>query len=364
MEANLASLVRLDMPVTKFDVGDTNSHYNSSYAWIDGKLVPHLDGAPAIPRIFPGASPTQTYLDCHEPVWTNNEYDVIHAFAGELMRTGKIDLWDTLRHTARHNIEVDFLHYSDHKWIHRATPAHSARHTTTGAYPSHFWSQGLLEYYCLSGDIDALEVALALGDKTVENLSDPELRAVQWGFNREIGWSVLTLACLVDITREARFLAPLAEMVDYLVGFDRGGYSGAINLSAGNDRQNLNRQIVANFFGYSSMVEGVDLFADITGRGDVVTWLQQLCHDLVDEALNAAREGEMRGIDFAVTLTTGYERTGDERFIAMMSLLLDQAYWIGFGPNGGGSVKARRQHLPQPPAPPRPRLAARAAGRL
>jgi hypothetical protein len=339
IEGNMTGLMRLDFPVTKFDVGDTNSHYNSSYAWIDGSLVPKLDGAPDMPRIFPGGAPTQTYLDCHEPVWTNNEYDVIHAFAQEVMRTGRVELCDTLRLAARHNIEVDFLHYSDHKWLHRATPAHSARHTTTGAYPSHFWSQGLLEYYCLTGDIDALEVACALGDKTIENLTDPELSAVQGGFNREIGWSILTLACLYDVTRDERFKPVLEQMVNFVVEFDRGGYTGAVNLSAGNDRQNLNRQIVANFFGYSSMIEGVDCYADITGRADVNAWLGQFCHDLVDEGINAAREGQMPGINFGAALNIGYERTGDARFIHMMSLLLDAVYWNARGLDGGASVK-------------------------
>jgi hypothetical protein len=339
IEANLASLVRLDMPSSKFDVGDTDSHYSSGYAAINADLVPKLAGAPDIPRVFPRDVPTQTYVDCHEPVWTNNEYDVIHAFCGELMRTGRVGLWRTLRLAARHNIEVDFLHYSDHKWLHRATPAHSARHTTTGAYPSHFWSQGLLEYYCLTGDGDALEVALALGDKTIENLTDPELRPIQWGFNREIGWSILTLACLVDVTGESRFRPLLDEMVGYVAGFDRAGYRGGINLSGGNDRQNLNRQMVGNFFGYGSMLEGVDLYAGLTGRKDLAEWLAKLCHDLADETMNAAREGSLPWVNFSAALTIGYERTGDERFLQMMGLVLDQIYWNSPGIDGGGSAK-------------------------
>lgn len=339
IESNLRSLVRLDMPCTKFDVGDTDSHYNSSYAAINASKVPPLDGAPAVPRFFPQGRPTQTYLDLHEPVWTNNEYDVIHALAAELMRTGRCELWNTLRLSARHTIEVDFLHYSDHRWLHRATPAHSARHTTTGAYPSHFWTQGLLEYYCLSGDPDALEIALALGDKTLENFGDPELRAIHWGFNREIGWAVLLLACLVDVTGEARFRPLLDEMVDYLVGFDRRGYKGGINLSNGNDRQNLNRQIVGNFFGYASMIEGIDLYADLSGRQDVARWLGDLCLDLADEALNAAREGQLCGINFCTALAIGHERTGDPRFLQLAGMLLDTVYWNAGGVQGGGSVK-------------------------
>jgi hypothetical protein len=338
-EANLFSLVRLNMPVTKFDVGDTDSPYNSSYAGISATLVPKLAGAPDIPRIFPRSEPTQTYLDCHEPVWTNNEYDVIHTFCAELMRTGRVELWPTLRLAARHNIEVDFLHYSDHQWLHRATPAHSVRHTTTGAYPSHFWTQGLLEYYCMTGDPDALEVALALGDKTLENFADPDIRALQWGFNREIGWSILALACLEDITHEPRFRPLLEEMVNFVIGFDRLGFRGAINLSAGNDRRNMNRQIVDNFFGYASMMEGADLYADRTGRADVVEWLKKLCHDLADEAMNAALEGQMRGIDFATALSIGYERTGDARFMTLAGLVLDVAYWNAPGVQGGGSAK-------------------------
>jgi len=333
IEENLSELVRLDMPCTKFDVGDTDSHYNTARSDIP------LPGAPIIPRRFPRSTPTQTYLDLTEPVWTNNEYDVIHAFCGELMRTGRFELWNTLRLAARHNIEVDFLHYSDHRWLHRATPAHSVRHTTTGAYPSHFWSQGLLEYYCLTGDVDALEVAEALGDKTIENLTDPELRRVQWGFNREIGWSILTLACLVDVTGEARFKPLLDELVTYVVGFDRAGFRGGINLSGGNDRQSLNRQIVGNFFGYGSMMEGVDLYARLTGRQPVGRWLAQLCHDLADEQLNAAREGQMAGLNFATALSIGYERTGDRRFLDLMNLLLDVAYWNKPGVDGGATIK-------------------------
>jgi|GEM_PF-504589 len=347
IESNLSDLVQLDMPYTKFDVGDTDSHYN-----VDPARHPlPLPGAPILPRIFPRANPTQTYLDLMEPVWTNNEYDVIHTFCSELMRTGRTDLWRTLRLTARHNIEVDFLHYSDHKWLHRATPAHSSRHTTTGAYPSHFWTQGLLEYYCLTGDIDALEVACALGDKTIENFGDPEIRAVLWGFNREIGWSLLLLACLYDVTREPRFKPLLDEMVAYVVGFDRASYRGAINLSSGNDRQGLNRQIVGNFFGYSSMMEGVDLYADITGGKEVAQWLVQLCHDLADEAMITAREGTLSAIRktlspgpaIAIVLSTapaiGFERTGDRRFLNLMSLLLDIVYWNARGIDGGATAK-------------------------
>lgn len=339
IESNMASLMQLDMPHSKFDVGDTDSHYAASYSGSGEHLVHPRADAPHISRDWPGAGPTQTYLDCHEPVWTNNEYDVIHAFANEVMRTGKHNLITTLRLTARHNIEVDFLHYSDHRWLHRATPAHSARHTTTGAYPSHFWTQGLLEYYCLTGDIDALEVAEALGDKTIENFTEPELREVLWGFNREVGWSILTLVHLWDITRDDRFRPLLDEIVDYLVAFDRDKYTGAVNLSSGNDRQSLNRQIFGGFFGYQSMFDAVDVYVTATGREEVNQWLIKFCEDLTQACLEAAREGSLPDTRFGLLLSIGYERTGDETYLSYISLLLDQLYWNAQGVRGGASVK-------------------------
>jgi hypothetical protein len=339
IENDLAHFMRLDMPDSKFDVGDTDSPYNSSYSMISEELVHPLPGAPAMPRTWPGQTPPQTYIDCHEPVWTNNEYDAIHAFANEIMRTGRHDLLRTLRLAARHNIEVDFLHYSDHRWTHRATPAHSARHTTTGAYPSHLWTQGLMEYYCMTGDEDALEVAVALADKTVENFTDPEMKPVLWGFNREVGWSVLSLVHVYSVTREERFKGVLDELVDSLIQFDRNAFNGAINLSAGNDRLSMNRQIVSNFFGYASMVDALDLYATITQRADVVEWLKTFCTEIVDAALEAARAGEMPSTLFSMLLCVGYERTGDERFLAQIALLLDQVYWLAGGLKGSGSVK-------------------------
>ena len=335
-DRTINSCLEMDMPDTKFDVGDTdtNSGYKTWYSVAGEHLVKPLRGFPKIPRFWTNGRPTQTYLDCHEPVWLNNEYDFIDTFCSELMRSGRFDLWRKVRLAARHNIEVDFVHFSDHKWRHRATPAHSARHGTTGAYPSHFWTQGLLEYYCLTGDPDALEVALALGDKTIEFFDSPEQREVLWGFNREIGWSILLLAHLYDITGEERFRPLLDELVDFVIGYDRAAFTGAINLSAGNDRMTLERQIIANLFGYVSMIDGVDRYATITGREDVGNWLKVFAADLVNAAIDAAREGAMPDMRFGVLLATGYERTGDERFMKFAQGWLDNLCWDTKGPTG------------------------------
>ena len=204
-----------------------------------------------------------------------------------------------------------------------ATPAHSAGHTTTGAYPSHFWTQGLLEYHCLTGDPDALEVAIALGDKTIEFFDSPEQREVLWGFNREIGWSILLLAHLYNITGEQRFRPLLDELVGFVIGYDSAGFRGPVNLSSGDATLSLNHQVLSGLFGYSSMVDGVDLYATITGRTDVSQWLKTFMVDLAHVAIEGAREGSMPGSLFSVVLAVGYERTGDERFMTLTQTWLD-----------------------------------------
>ena len=102
----------------------------------------------------------------------------------EVMRTGRRWLWPSLLAAPRHNIEVDFV-------ITAMTPTSTKQRplippiTTSQSEYSHTWTQGLLEYHCLTGDPDALETATKLGDRLIWYLESEE---DLWGFNRELGW--------------------------------------------------------------------------------------------------------------------------------------------------------------------------------
>ena len=203
-----AMSTNLNSVATFWDLGDTpDAGYRSTYMPLGrSRRIRSDDGGQ---RWFSTGNhnPAMAMNDMEdfEPIWVNNEYDVIFGIGTEFLRTGDLSLFQKLRWFSRHTIDVDFLHYSDHKWLHRAQPAHSARHTTTGAYPSHFWTQGLAQYYFLSADPDALEVIVALADKTIENLEDPELGKLQSGLNREVGWGILSLVCAYEASGETRF---------------------------------------------------------------------------------------------------------------------------------------------------------------
>ena len=208
----------LNSVATFFDLGDTpDSGYQSTYIPV-GNRIRRVRGEDGGRRYFSTGmhhpATKHNCLDDFEVVWVNNEYDVIYAIGTEYLRTGNMSLFEKLCWWSRHTIDVDFLHYSDHRWLNRAQPAHSERHTSTGAYPSHFWTQGLAQYYMLTGDPDALEVIIALADKTIENLEDPIMGEICSGLNREIGWGILTMICAYEASGLKRFDDYARELLD------------------------------------------------------------------------------------------------------------------------------------------------------
>jgi hypothetical protein len=322
--ALLNQFCRLDTPGDKWDLGDTpDAGYTLTYPATPNCLH-RLPGAPEMPVRFDPAGRTLFPASAGqfvEPVWTNNEYDAIHTLATQVMRTGDPGPLTLLRWVARHTAEVDFVALSDDPVHHRATPFHSHWHNMKGAISSHFWTQGLLQYYALTGDRDALEVALALGDKIIEI---DRSQARTWKFDREVGWALLSLVCLVEAGFD-RFRAECDEIGEYLQGYDRAAFSGAVNLSAGRAGRSLERQMIDNAFGYASLVEAMDRWQKVTGRRDTAAWLRKLLRELKAETWNAVRDGEVPSLFSMVpqVMAIGYERTGDRDFLRAGMVTLD-----------------------------------------
>lgn len=330
----LAKFCDLDMPGDKWNLGDTpDAWYTRVYASTPNDLH-RLPNAPRMAAQFAAIGHMALWPwsagEFVEPVWTNNEYDIIHTMATEVMRTDKADHLAMLRWAVRHTVEVDFIAYCDDAVHHRATPFHSHRHNMKGAISSHFWTQGLLQYYALTGDRDALEVALALGDKIIE-IDHSQART--WKFDREVGWGLLSLVCLVEAGFD-RFRRECDEIGNYLQDYDRAAFDGAVNLSAGRPGRSLERQMIDNGFGYASLVEAMDRWQKVTGRRDTAAWLRKLLLQLKSEMWNAVRDGEVPSA-FSMTpqiMAIGYERTRDADFLRAGMVTLD-AFLASLEPN-------------------------------
>ncbi|NQU11493.1 hypothetical protein HQ590_11920 [bacterium] len=156
--------------------------------------------------LLPGMSPSQG-------VARNHEYDFVACAAKEFARTGRPEIWKQCRAAAEHLMYTDFVAVSDDPWKEGGVPHHCNRHTTGAAYPSHMWIEGLTLYYQLSGDPYALRVARRVGDFFVKYVADGFL--VVQSTSREMGWALVSLAAIYDLTREPRYLAGIKKIVDF-----------------------------------------------------------------------------------------------------------------------------------------------------
>lgn len=335
LERYLHQLVRnVDLGTGLFDYGDgTEAGYFHNYVRVAKQ--PLRPGAVPTGNAMRPDSPDAIYPADprrYEPVWANNEYDLIHAVSVELMRTGKRDLWPLLRGLARHHIEVDFVHYSDDPYLHHGTPAHSAYHNLSSAYPSHIWTQGLIEYYCLTGDRDALDTSIKLGDTIIRNLDDPVRSRDFWGFNREIGWALLALVQLEEVTDLPRFRQYADRIADYLTNYDRDAQAAPVNLANVDPLDDIHSQIVGAFYGYASMVEAIDRHARLTGRTDLHCWLRDLLEKVRQSAVEKILSGNAEHRLLALGMAIGYELTGDRVFLdtgmVVIEMLIDSSLWI------------------------------------
>jgi hypothetical protein len=253
-------------------------------------------------RFYAGTTPLQAKkqnMMMNEPVWMNNEYDLIVCLARECMRGGLTSgLWRKLRWFVRHAVEVDFIDYSDFPRQHHGSPAHSVRHCMASAYPSHLWCEGLLAYYCLSGDEDVLDVSIKMGDYVLGVFADPDEQGVEWSFTRELGWGLLYLSCIYDITREPRFLDMATKLAERLI--------------AEPPDDELLIRMVRKAFAYSSIALGLEMLHRVTGEERYAQWLV----DVADEVLRLRREGRVSTGGMSLNyLNAAYAVTGDERYV-------------------------------------------------
>lgn len=273
----LSRLAGIPTVVGLWDLGDTpDPGYGRTYAGV-GRLRRLTPDDPPYYQAGTHLMPAEWWQpNKFEPVWTNNEYDLILALGREVLRGNRSpELRQRLRWFARHAIEVDFVRYSDDPNLHHGSPAHSAEHNRASSYPSHLWCEGLLVYYCLSGDDDALETAIAVGDSILRTFADPERHEKLWSFSRELGWALLYLASLADLTGERRFLDCARAVAETLV------------------REPLDaaqiRSMAVYAFGASSIAMGVEALWRVTGEPELAAWL-----DRIARAITAHVDGEAR----------------------------------------------------------------------
>lgn len=135
-------------------------------------------------------------------LWNNCEYDYPHVGVTQFLR-GSGHKWYThfALPAARHMMDIDLVNTGTNAG--RIYP-HSIRHNTVKPkLGSHSWLQGLLEYYLVSGDYRARDLAQLSGERWCNNiLGNLEME----GTERGITWPLISMLSLYKVFAEPKYL--------------------------------------------------------------------------------------------------------------------------------------------------------------
>ena len=288
----------------------------------------------------PNASYTNQGRGRGETVWVNLEYDRPHACALYYALTGQRRVRDSAIASAQHWIDVDLCKYDPDPLIHGGLKIHTRYHVTGGVTPSHEWTEGLLDYYFLTGRREALEAAVSVGENVMRHMALPRMRQPGEASVREGGWALRAMVGLYLGTGEERWRAEAQRLVDmYVDWYARYGALLAPYTSHSMPRVTFMIALTVNSFGryllidddervQRLIVETVDdLLAHCVGP-DGVTYYKELPSLKEPHATPHILE----------SLTYAYRITGQEHYLKMatrqFALMASEEYAVV----GGGKV--------------------------
>lgn len=174
--------------------------------------------------------------------WGNNEYDYQHGLFQAFLRTGNRDYYRWALLAARHQADVDTIHaYPDAFYLGAQAP-HSVGHTgawteTTdrgtwetrydlmyAASNGHNWADGMVDAWCLAGDVGVMQSALQYGEHVAWAMS-PNFQALGT-HERSAGWSLKAIMGVYRQTYDPEYLAAgkrIAAVALREQKFDEGG---------------------------------------------------------------------------------------------------------------------------------------------
>lgn len=157
------------------------------------------------------------------PIWCNGEYDPSHVYYLLHALLGERWLGDYAATTARHGMDVDLVHDSDDPLRQGGQVTHSADHVTGVVQISHEWVTGLLDHYHFTGEPEAREAALAIGENILRHLDQPAYREnPTLTSTRSMGWALRSLGPLWLETGDDRFRKAARSIADTFLAWTDG----------------------------------------------------------------------------------------------------------------------------------------------
>ena len=147
--------------------------------------------------------------------WSNQEDDRTHGMLMQYVRSGDLRWWDLGEQAARHYRDVDLVAASPRQPADIGGPIHHnsrhfvskgwvADHTRSVPDTGHSWSEGLVDYWLLTGDLLAGEAVVRMGDWYVGKVD--AFRFGAGGQERGQGWALTGLSAIYRATGDPRYL--------------------------------------------------------------------------------------------------------------------------------------------------------------
>ena len=161
--------------------------------------------------------------------WGNLEYDTHWGLAANYMRTGDIEMLETARLAAKHNADIDTLHYHEDPARVGFQYAHSIGHTggffdedwmdmpagyNRGALnrSGHLWAQGQFAVHALTGEERLLETGRKMAWMLAEHTTD-----FRYFNERTFGWPIIALIGAYHVDPNPFYLNGAKLMADAAV---------------------------------------------------------------------------------------------------------------------------------------------------
>jgi hypothetical protein len=159
------------------------------------------------------------WMDFGDNLWAEGysslHYDWTWIMLLQYMRTGERGFLDMGVTMARHRIDIDQIWAGDSQYYNNLTRYEKCftgvhggiKDGNYGPIPSHNWDSGMVLYYMLTGEPQAREGALNNYAGMKRRLIDPQDQAPNPNVQtRELGWSILNLCSLYDMTADRKYL--------------------------------------------------------------------------------------------------------------------------------------------------------------
>lgn len=166
------------------------------------------------------------YAGQWRPVWNNFEYDFPFVAFHQYVRTGEDYYFEEGEVAVQHMMGVDYLHHgvaNDARPIEfqrDGVALHVRDHTCNPHWsPCHTFIGGMLSYYLLTGDREALTKAQTIGERLgwyAQSAYGRHPLEQSGRLSREYAWPLIALCDLYDATNEEKYVGYARTFVDLI----------------------------------------------------------------------------------------------------------------------------------------------------